>query len=106
LRDGNFISGKAIFQVGCLLIFKNIIQIMGLRVFENRVSRYIFKTKRNEVRTEWGRLHNKEHHGMYTSTVIIWVIKSRRRQVRHIACRGKESVLMGKLSERPLGNRQ
>jgi hypothetical protein len=67
------------------------------------VLRYIFKTKRNEVRMEWGRLRNKGHHGMYASTVIIRVIKSRRR-VRHIACRGKESVLLGKLSKRPLGN--
>jgi hypothetical protein len=30
----------------------------GLRVFENRVLRGIFGTKRDEVRGEWGRLHN------------------------------------------------
>ena len=53
------------------------------------------------MRGDWGRLHNKEHHDMYSSTVIIWVIKSRRtRWVRHIAYRGEERVLIGKLSER------
>jgi hypothetical protein len=31
-----------------------------LRVFENRVLRRIFGPKRDEVRGEWRRLHNKE----------------------------------------------
>ena len=76
---------------------------MGLRVFENTVLRYTFKSKRNEVRGgERGRLHNKEHHDMYSSTVSIWVIESRTRWVRHIVYRGEERVSMGKLSERDL----
>jgi len=31
-----------------------------LRVFENRVVRVIFGPKRDEVRGEWRKLHNKE----------------------------------------------
>ena len=31
-----------------------------LRVFENRVLRRIFGTKRDEVTGEWGKLHNEK----------------------------------------------
>jgi hypothetical protein len=51
---------------------------MGLRVFENRVLRKIFEPKRDEVTGDWRRLHNKELHDLYSSPVIMWVIKSRR----------------------------
>jgi hypothetical protein len=33
-----------------------------LRVFENRVLRRIFGPKRDEVKGEWRKLHNKELH--------------------------------------------
>jgi hypothetical protein len=49
-----------------------------LRVFENRVLRRIFRPKRDEVRGEWRRLHNKELYDFYSSLDIIRVIKSRR----------------------------
>jgi hypothetical protein len=49
-----------------------------LRVFENRVLRRIFGSKRNEVAGEWRRLHNKELYALYSSPNIIRVIKSRR----------------------------
>jgi hypothetical protein len=36
-----------------------------LKVFENRVLRRIFGSKRDEVRGEWKRLHNKELYTLY-----------------------------------------
>jgi hypothetical protein len=47
-----------------------------LRVFENRALRKIFEPKRDEVRGELRRLHNEELYDMYSSTNIIWVIRS------------------------------
>jgi len=49
-----------------------------LRVFENRVLRRIFGTKRMEVAGGWRRLSNEELRILYISPNIIRVIKSRR----------------------------
>jgi hypothetical protein len=47
-----------------------------LRVFENRVLRRIFRSKRDEVTGEWRRLHNEEElNDLYSSPNIIRVIK-------------------------------
>jgi hypothetical protein len=46
-----------------------------LRVFENRALGKIFRSKGEEVRGEWRRLHNEELYVMYLSPVIIRVIK-------------------------------
>jgi hypothetical protein len=46
-----------------------------LRVFENRVLRRILGPKRDEVRGEWRRLHNKELYALYSSPNIIRVMK-------------------------------
>jgi hypothetical protein len=40
-------------------------------VFENRVLRRIFGSKREEVVGGWRRLHNEELHNLYTSPNII-----------------------------------
>jgi hypothetical protein len=57
-----------------------------LRVFENRVLRRIFGTKKDEVTGEWRRLHNKELYPLCSSPNIIWVIKLRRlRWAGHVA---------------------
>jgi hypothetical protein len=59
-------------------------------IFENKVMRKIFGPKRNEVRQEWRRLHNKKLHALYYSPNIIWVIKSRRiRRAGFHACTGQ-----------------
>jgi hypothetical protein len=49
----------------------------GLRVFENRVLRRIFRPKRDEVTGEWRKLHDEELNVLYCSPNIIRVIKSR-----------------------------
>jgi hypothetical protein len=48
-----------------------------LRVFENRVLRRIFVSKRDEVMGEWRKLHNEELHNLYSSPDIIRQITSR-----------------------------
>jgi len=72
-----------------------------LRVFENRVLRRIFGTKRDKVTGEWRKLHNEEHNDLYSSLNIIQVTKSRRiRWAGHVARmgerRGAYRVLVGK----------
>jgi len=49
-----------------------------LRVFENRVLRRIFGSKRGEVTVEWRKLHEEEVNDLYCSPNIVRVIKSRR----------------------------
>jgi hypothetical protein len=48
-----------------------------LRVFETRVLRKIFWSKRDEVAEEWRTLRNEELHDSYSSPNIIRAIKSR-----------------------------
>jgi hypothetical protein len=47
-------------------------------VFDNRVLRRIFGTKRDEVAGQWRRLHNEELHKLYDFQNLARVIKSRR----------------------------
>jgi uncharacterized membrane protein len=49
-----------------------------LRVFENRVLRRIFGPKRDEMTSEWRKLHTKELRVFYSSPIIIRMIKSKR----------------------------
>jgi hypothetical protein len=48
------------------------------RVYEIRMLRKLFGPKRGEVTGGWRRLHNEEHHNVYSSPSIIRVTKSRR----------------------------
>jgi len=80
-----------------------------LRVFQNRLLRRIFGSKRDEVTGEWRKLHNQELYDLYSSPNIVQVIKSRRmRWAGHVARMGKGRgvyrVLVGKPEgKRPLG---
>ena len=49
-----------------------------LRVFENRVLRRVFGSKRDEVTGEWRKLHNEELRDLYPLPNIVRVVKSRR----------------------------
>jgi PAS domain-containing protein len=49
----------------------------GLRVFENRILRRIFGSKREEVVGGWRRLHIRELHNLYASPNIVRVINTR-----------------------------
>ena len=46
-------------------------------MFENRMLRSIFGSKRDELTGEWRKLHNKELNDLYCSPNIVRVIKSR-----------------------------
>jgi hypothetical protein len=60
-------------------------------VFENRVLRRIFGPKRDEVTGDWGKLHNKELHKLYSSPSIIRMINSKR-----IRWAGRVARMVGK----------
>ena len=54
-------------------------------MFENRVLKRIFGSKRDEVRGERRKLHNEELNDLYSLPNIVWVMKSRRmRWVGHV----------------------
>ena len=81
-----------------------------LRVFENRILRRIFGSKRDEITGEWRRLHNEELYALYCSPNIIRVIKSRRlRWTEYVArigeSRGAYRALVGKPEGRRLPGR-
>ena len=81
----------------------------SLRVFENKVLRNIFGTKKDEIRGEWRKLFNAQLHALYSSPNKIRSLKSRRlRWAGHVArteqSRNAYRVLVGKPEgKRPLG---
>ena len=61
-----------------------------LRVFENRVLRSISGPKRDEITEEWRKLHNEELNDLYSSPIVVRVIKSKSMSwAGHVACMGK-----------------
>ena len=54
-----------------------IVVVFRLGVFENRILRRIFVSKRG-VNGEWRRLHNEELHGLCRSSNVVRITKSRR----------------------------
>jgi hypothetical protein len=75
-------------------------------VFENRVLRRIFGTKRDEVTGEWRKLYNEELRDLYSLPSIIRIMKSRTmRWAGHVArMREKRNTNM-LLVEKPVGKR-
>jgi hypothetical protein len=80
------------------------------RLFENRVLRRIFESKRDEVTGDWRELPNEEFNNLYSSPNIFRMMKSRRvRLAGHVARMGTKrnayKILVGKPEgKRPLGN--
>jgi hypothetical protein len=67
-----------------------------LRAFENRMLRRIFGLKRDVVTGGWRKLHNEEHHNLYSSPSIIRIVKSRRmRWAGHMARMGEKRTCIG-----------
>jgi hypothetical protein len=50
----------------------------SLRIFENRVLRRLFGTKKDELGVGWRKLHNEEPRDLYSSPSIIRMIKPRK----------------------------
>jgi hypothetical protein len=66
-----------------------------LRVFENSVLRRVFGPRRYKVTGELRKLH-EELNDLYSTPIIVQVIKSRRtRWAEHIACMGRGEVCTG-----------
>jgi len=55
-----------------------------MRVFENRVLKMKFGTKREEVTGEWRRLNNEEFYDLYSSPNIIQVMKQKTKWMEHV----------------------
>jgi hypothetical protein len=78
-------------------------------VFENRVLRRIFGPKRDGVTRGWRKLHYEELHNLYSSPIVIRIIKTRRvRWAGHVARMGEKrnmyTLLVGKPEgKKPLG---
>jgi hypothetical protein len=78
-----------------------------LRVFENRVLRGIFISKRDEVTGGWRKLHNEELHYLHSSPSIIRTIKSRKmRWAGHVARMGEKRNVYRLLVGKPKGKRR
>ena len=75
-------------------------------MFENRVLRRIFGSKRDEVKGEWRKLHDEELKVLYSSPNIIRVIKLRRmRWAEHVARMGERRDVYRNLVGKPEGKR-
>jgi len=81
-----------------------------LRVYENRVLRRICVPKRDEVTGEWRKLHHEATNDLYSSSIFVRVIKSRRMRwegdvARMRERRGAYRVLVGKPENKSLPGR-
>ena len=75
-------------------------------MFEKRVLRRIFGSRRDEVTGEWRKLHNEEINDLYSSPHIFWVVRSRRiRWARHVARMGERRGVYRVLVKKTEGKR-
>jgi len=76
---------------GCVTWSLTLREEQRLRVFEDRVLRSTLGPKRDEVTGEWRKLHNEDLNDLYSSSIIVQVIKSSKmRWAGHVACMGRE----------------
>jgi len=77
-----------------------------LRVFENMVLSRTFEPRRDEVTGERRRLLNEELNDLYSSPIIVRLIKSRRMiWAGHVSRMGEDSVVYRVLVGKPEGKR-
>ena len=75
-------------------------------MFENRVLRKVFGSKRDEVTGEWRKLHNEELNDLYSLPNIVRVVKSSRmRWAGHVARMVEDRVVHRVLVGKPEGKR-
>jgi hypothetical protein len=70
---------KHLKTLGCETWSLTLREERRLRVFENRVLRRIFGSKRGKVTWEWRKVHSEELNDLYCSPNIVRMIKSRRK---------------------------
>jgi hypothetical protein len=63
-----------------------------LMVFENSVLRKTFGPRRDEVTGEWGRLHNEEFYGLYSTNNICVIKLKRMRWAGYVARVGRGEI--------------
>jgi hypothetical protein len=91
---------------GCVTWYLTLRDELRLWVFENRVLRRIFGTKRDEVAGEWRKRHNEELHDLYSSPSIIKIITpSRMKWAGHEARMGEKRNAYRLLVGKPEGRR-
>jgi len=74
--------------------------------YNNNNLRKVFGPKRDEVRGEWGKLHNEELNDLYSLPNIVRVVKSRRmRWVGHVARMGEDRGVHRVLVRKPEGEK-
>jgi len=64
----------ACFLYGCETWSLTLKEERRLRLFENRVLKRIFGSKRDEVTGKWRKIHNEELNGLYSSSNVFRVI--------------------------------
>jgi hypothetical protein len=75
-----------------------------LSVSENMVLRRVFGPRRDEVTSEWRKLHNEDLNDLYSLPNIVRVVKSRRmRWAGHVARMGEDRVAHRVLVGKPEG---
>jgi hypothetical protein len=57
---------------GCETWSQTLREERRLRVFENRVLRGVFESKRDELTGEWRKLHNEEFHDLYGPCITVY----------------------------------